>query len=64
VVERLRRLGDVYESQHHGGSLDGLRLFCIGNVDDFILAPERDTCTFKAYEVWESPPVRYASEHP
>ena len=64
VVERLQRLGDVYEVQYHGGSLDGLRLFCIGKIDYRELGPERDTCTFKAYPVsgGTSGPLR--REHP
>jgi hypothetical protein len=64
VVERLQRLGDVYEVQYHGGSLDGLRLFCIGKIDDRFLGPERDTCTFKAYPVSGATSGSLSSEHP
>jgi hypothetical protein len=51
IVEWLQWLGDVYEVQYHGGSLDGLRLFCIGRIDFRELGPQRDTCTFKAYPI-------------
>jgi hypothetical protein len=50
LVERLRRLGDVYEVQVRGGSLDGLRLFSINNVPSYSQPePEPYTCTFRAY---------------
>jgi hypothetical protein len=63
VVERLQRLGDVYEVQYHGGSLDGLRLFCIGKIH-YPWGPERDTCTFKAYPVSGATSGSFRSEHP
>jgi hypothetical protein len=64
VVERLQRLGDVYEVQFHGGSLDGLRLFNIGRIDYLSLGPKRDTCTFKAYPVSSATSSSLRSEHP
>jgi hypothetical protein len=63
VVQRLQRLGDVYEVQYHGGSLDGLRLFWIGRFDHRELGPERDTCTFKAYPVLGATSGSSRSEH-
>jgi hypothetical protein len=64
VVERLQRLGDVLEVQYHGGSLDGLRLFCIGRFNDRELGPERDACTFKAYPASGARSGSSRSEHP
>jgi hypothetical protein len=64
VVRLLQRLGDVYEVQYHGGSLDGLRLFCIGRLDYRELGPQRDTCTFKAYPVSGVSPGSLRSEQP
>jgi hypothetical protein len=64
VVEGLKRLGDVTEIQYHGGSLDGLRLFCIGRFDPRELGPERDTCTFKVYPVSGATTVPLRSERP
>jgi hypothetical protein len=49
LIEQMQRLGDVYEVQFHGGSLNGLRLFYIGEIPYRELGPERETCTFKAY---------------
>jgi hypothetical protein len=64
VVERLQRLGDVYEVQYHGGSLDGLRLLRIGRFDYRELGPEQDTCTFKAYPASGVTSGSLPSEHP
>ena len=51
VVKQLQWLGDVHEVQYRGGSLDGLRLFYIGNrnIPYRELGPERDTCTFTEF---------------
>lgn len=53
VVERLQRLGTVYEVRFHGGSADGVKLFYIDRIPYGNLGPERDTCTFKRID----PPI-------
>lgn len=49
LVERLRRLGTVYEVEFHSASLNGLRLFYIDKIPYENLGPDRDTCTFRKF---------------
>ena len=49
IVAKLQRLGTVHEVHFHGGTLNDLRLFSIGDYPYHNLGPEGDTCTFKDY---------------
>ena len=50
LVERLRSLGQVKEVLYRGGSLDGLRLFYIGEVPVGNLGPEGANCLIREHD--------------
>ncbi len=49
LVERLRRLGTVFEVHFHSATLNGLRLFYIDKIPYGQLGPDRNTCTFRKF---------------
>ena len=49
LVEKLERLGPVNEVLYQGGTLDGLRLFYIGEIPYQQLGPERSRCLIREH---------------